>query len=188
MIGLLETLPPSIPVLLIDAESTDQTAQIARAWGATVEVRAWAGFVSTRRYALRRVETPWTLMLDADEALDASLRDAIAALDPQAPFDGYQLVRSTLFCGRPIVGCGWGGERLLRLVRTDRARVEARPVSGGRSELHEALHVDGAVGELPGTLLHHSYPTFASYRAKYACYTRIEATGLTFSARSGRPS
>ncbi len=64
-------------VFVLDAASQDDTAAVARAHGADVETRAWTGFVNARRYALGRVATPWALMLDADELLDAALRDAI---------------------------------------------------------------------------------------------------------------
>ncbi len=167
---------------MIDAESEDGTAELARARGADVVVRPWRGFVDARRFALGQVRTPWTFMLDADESLDPVLRAAILAAAPPPGVAGYAVRRATYFCGRPISGCGWGDERILRLVRTEAARVVARPAAGGASELHERLEVRGVVDELPGRLVHASYPTLASYRAKFARYTAIEAAGLTPSA------
>jgi hypothetical protein len=124
------------------------------------------------------VRTAWTFMLDADESLDPELRAAVLAAEPPSGIAGYAVRRTTYFCGRPIEGCGWGDERILRLVRTERARIAAPPAAGGSSELHERLEVDGAVLELPGRLLHASYPTLAAYREKFARYTAIEAEGL----------
>jgi hypothetical protein len=71
----------------------------------------------------------------------------------------------------------WRGERLLRLMRVAKARVEAHPASGGAAELHERYVVDGRVGALGGTLLHFSYDTVEAYREKYARYTDLEAAG-----------
>ncbi len=160
---------------MLDAESRDATVSVAREWGARVETRPWEGFVAARRHALAAVRTPWTLMLDADELIDDELRAAIAA----APEDveGYHVQRVTLLCGRPVRTAGWSGERLLRLFRTDRARVEPHSVAGG-ADLHERWVVDGPVGALRGTLVHDSYPTLASYRAKFARYTAIEAAAV----------
>jgi glycosyltransferase involved in cell wall biosynthesis len=168
------SLPPGVRVLVLDAESVDGTVAYARASGATVIRRAWTDFVDARRFALAQVETPWTLVLDADEALDDRLRDAIVAAPEDA--DGYAVRRVTYFRGKPMRL--WSGERLLRLMRTARARVEPQPAAGGSSALHERYVVDGAVAELRGELLHYSYPDAASYRDRFARYTAIEAQGL----------
>jgi hypothetical protein len=148
---------------------------VARAHGAQVETRRWRGFVDARRYALGRVETRWTLMLDADELLDARARDALASAREDVA--GYALRRVTTLCGNAIRTAGWSNEMLLRLFRTDRARVEPNSVGGG-ADLHERWVVDGPIGVLPGTIVHASYPTLASYRAKFARYTSIEAAAL----------
>ena len=170
----LTSLPRGMPILVLDALSTDRTVEHARSAGAQVISRAWTDFVDARIHALAAVHTPWTLMLDADEALDDRLREAIVAAPEDV--DGYVLRRTTYFCGKPVRM--WRNEPLLRLVRTDRARIVARPVAGGEAALHERLVCDGAVAELPGTLLHYSYPTYESYRTKYASYTAIEAAGM----------
>ena len=166
---------------MLDAESSDDTVAVARAHGARVETRPWRSFVAARRYALARVETPWTLMLDADELPDAALRAAIS----RAPgdVDGYCLRRVTALCGVSVRTAGWSSESLLRLFRTGRARIEANSVGGG-ADLHERWIVDGRTGELPGTILHSSYPTLAAYRAKFERYTSIEAAALAPSRRA----
>jgi hypothetical protein len=148
---------------------------VARAHGAQVETRRWGGFVDARRYALERVDTRWTLMLDADELLDARAREALASARDDVA--GYTLRRVTTLCGNAIRTAGWSNEMLLRLFRTDRARVEPNSVGGG-ADLHERWVVDGPVGVLPGTIVHASYPTLASYRAKFVRYTSIEAIAL----------
>jgi len=175
---ILEGLPAGSPVLIVDAESTDETVAIARAHGAEVVVRPWEGFVGTRRFAQNFVKTPWTFMIDADELLDESLRDALLAVDPPADVDGEVMRRPTVFCGRPITGCGWGDEAPLRLFRTTRAYLMPRPAAGGHADVHEEWRVYGDVGRLRGTLLHDSYPTLAAYWAKFDRYTSLEAMGL----------
>jgi glycosyltransferase involved in cell wall biosynthesis len=168
-----------VRVFVLDAESRDGTAAVARAHGAAVETRPWTGFVNARRYALGRVTTPWALMLDADELLDPALREAVLA----APGDvaGYTLRRVTMLCGRPVHAAGWSNERLLRLFRTDRARVAANEVG---ADLHERWTVDGATADLPGAIMHDSYPTLASYRVKFDRYTSVEAAALPASQRA----
>jgi glycosyltransferase involved in cell wall biosynthesis len=175
---MLARLPAGVQVFVLDAGSNDETVAIARAHGARVEFRSWSGFVTARRYALGRVTTPWALMLDADELIDETLRDAI--LRSSEHVTGYRVRRVTMLCGRAVRTAGWSNERLLRLVRTDRARV-----AGSRSgaPLHERWSVDGEVADLPGAILHDSYPTLASYRAKFDFYTSVEAQALPASRR-----
>lgn len=166
---------------MLDAESTDATRAIAQAHGATVEVRAWRGFSEARTYALGRVTTPYAFMLDADEQLDAVLREAL-----QRPLDaraGFRVHRVTYLAGMPVRTAGWSAERLLRCVQVERARCVPNSVGGG-ADLHERWEVEGDVGDLPGTLRHDSYPTYAAYREKFDRYTRLEAAALPPSPRA----
>lgn len=170
----LTSLPRGMHVLVLDALSRDRTTEFARAYGADVVERQWTDFVDARRFALAQVRTPWALMLDADEALDDRLREAVVEASEDA--DGYRLRRTTYFCGKPMRL--WRDEPLVRLFKTGRARLEAHPAAGGDAALHERWSCDGTVGELPGTLLHFSYPDVATYRVKYDRYTETESRGV----------
>jgi glycosyltransferase involved in cell wall biosynthesis len=180
----LESVPADSKTLVVDAESTDATASLARARGARVVVWPWAGFVATRRYALALVDTGWTFMLDADESLEGTLRDELVSLVPADDVDAYAIPRTTFFCGRPIRHGTWGADAPVRLFRTARATLVAQPAAGGTADLHERWTVPGRVGRASGTLAHESYPTLASYRAKFARYTSLEAAGLHGSPRA----
>jgi len=171
----LARVPADARVFVLDAESTDATPAVAQTCGAAVEVRAWTGYVDARRYALGRVTTPYAFMLDADELLSD---DLVAALGGDlSRCDGYRVRRVTMLAGRAVRAAGWSAERLVRCFRTDRAQVVADSVGGG-ADLHERWLVDGTIGDLPGMIVHDSYPTVASYLERFARYTRIEAEGL----------
>ncbi len=167
-----------MPVLVLDACSRDHTVQFARGAGAEVVQREWTDFVEARRFAVSQVRTPWVLMIDADEALDDVLLDAIA--DCSGDADAYIVKRTTYFCGRPMRI--WRNEPLVRLLRVDRAILEAHPAAGGRAALHERWTSPGTTGALAGTLLHFSYQDYTSYRVKYDAYTTAEAHGIRGSA------
>jgi glycosyltransferase involved in cell wall biosynthesis len=169
----ITSLPHGTRVLVVDALSDDATVTYARGAGATVIERAWTNFVDARRFAIAQVETPWLLQLDADEALDDLLRDAIVACDGSA--DAYTVSRTTYFRGKPMRM--WSGERLTRLVKTADARIDAHPPTGGSGLLHERLSGRGSSNDLAGALLHFSYDDRVEYQDKYARYTSIEAQG-----------
>ncbi len=161
-------------MFVLDARSRDHTIQFARGAGAEVVQREWTDFVDARRFALSCVRTPWVLMIDADEALDDVLRESIVGCSDEA--DAYVVSRTTYFCGRPMRL--WRNEPLLRLFRPERAVLEARPAAGGTAAVHERWTSQGKIARLPGTLLHFSYPDYASYRVKYDSYTSTEARGI----------
>ena len=167
-----------MPALVIDHESTDATAGVARNLGATVIVRPFEGFVAARRFALTHVRTPFALMIDADERLDGTLAQAIAELVPQE--DAYLVSRTTLYEGKPLRM--WRNERIVRLFRPDRVTLSAAPAAGGSAQLHEHWVCEGETPLLPGTLVHDSYPSAASYARKFARYTSMEAAGVAPSA------
>jgi glycosyltransferase involved in cell wall biosynthesis len=179
----LGSVPRGSALLVIDAESKDATVACARSYGASVVVRPWAGFVATRRFALGLVDTEWTFMLDADERLDDDLRRSLIAATPPDDVAGLRVRRINYFCGRPLRAGAWGRDRPLRLFRTARASLVAAPASGGNADVHERWTVEGSVDDLPGALLHDSYPTIESYRKKFARYTSIEAAGLSRSTQ-----
>ncbi len=114
-------------ILVLDACSRDHTVQFARAAGANVIQREWTDFVDARTFALSQVTTPWTLMIDADEALDDVLCDSILSASGEP--NGYRLRRTTYFCGKPMRV--WRNEPLLRLFRTG---TRALAGASGRAE------------------------------------------------------
>lgn len=175
----LAALPPGAGALVYDAQSGDATVALARAAGARAIVAPWCGFVAARRAALAAVTTPWTFMLDADEALDPALAAALGAVEPPPEVDGFTVRRTTYFCGRAMRHGAWGADAPLRLFRTTRATLGAVPAAGGEAELHERWSVPGRIDMLSGILHHFSYPTLAAYRQKFARYTALEAAGLT---------
>jgi len=121
-------------------------------------------------------------MLDADERIDADLRTSILEANPDSTINGYQVRRTTWLCGKPVRGCGWENEPLLRLFRTSSARLVAHPAAGGDADLHEGWEVDGIAPMLRGHLQHDSYPTVQSYHEKFARYTSIEGASMNASA------
>ena len=91
---------------IVDTGSTDDTAAIARSFGAEVIPFPWVDdFAAARNAGLRRCTGDWVLILDADEAIDprdhGQIRQACAA----ERFSAYHLVVRNYFLD--------GGARLM---------------------------------------------------------------------------
>lgn len=163
-------------VVVVDAASADGTRAVAERLGARVFERALEGFGPQRRFALEQAREPWVLWVDADEWPDDALVAAIERAVAEGRADGYRIARRTWFLGAPIRYCGWQGERVLRLFRRERARFDDAPV-------HEQVAVEGSLGELAGTLEHHSYQRWSDCQGKLFRYA---AAGAERMRREGR--
>ncbi|MEO8436719.1 MAG: glycosyltransferase family 2 protein [Pyrinomonadaceae bacterium] len=140
-------------ILVVDAESTDATTDIAHECGARVISRPWPGFAAQKQFAADASSHDWIFSLDADERvseeLKTSIEDLLFARDPQ-PADGYRIARRAFYMGRWIRGGGWYPDFQLRLYNRTRGRWSERHV-------HESVTmVEGALVEtLRGDLLHY---------------------------------
>jgi len=165
-------------VLVLDSGSSDRTAQIAAAAGARVVVTDWPGYGPQVARGFAMAKSDWVLSLDADERVPADLRTEILAAIASDAFDGYRLPRWSEFCGRVMHHGGWRPDRTLRLGR--------RAKSGFTHDfLHAHMTVDGAVGDLSASLVHHSYPDIHDVLEKLDRYSSGSARDMQALGRTG---
>lgn len=155
-------------IVIVDCGSRDRTAEIARAYGARFDTRAWNGFAPQKAHALGLASNEWILSVDADERVPAELAAEIRAAVESGGRDGYRLRRDNYFLGRLMKGGGWQRDYQMRLFRKSRTRMTDRLV-------HEGFEIDGAAGTLEHPLLHYTYPSIAAAFAKLNEYTSLEA-------------
>jgi glycosyltransferase involved in cell wall biosynthesis len=167
--------PLGAPVVVVDSFSGDRTQEIARAAGATVVERAWAGYADQKNWVLDQIRdrAEWVLFLDADEYLTDALVDEIVAVrDGTTAADGCLLPRRNIFLGRMLEHAWWYPDYQLRLFRPSRGRFEARAV-------HEHVVVDGEVVELRETLMHENLKGIDAFLERHVRYARLEAAEFT---------
>jgi (heptosyl)LPS beta-1,4-glucosyltransferase len=169
-------------VIVVDAESTDRTAEIAGRSGARVVSREWSGYSAQKNFGIEQGTHRWVFSLDADEVVTPNLAKEIeeTLLVPQ--YNAYRLYRPTFFMGRALHHYGRGAEPgHVRLFRGEAGRFDGRLV-------HESVRVTGPIGTLRAPLLHYSYPSVRSYLRKIHQYAPLEAQErlLNGSPRGGR--
>ena len=157
-------------VLVLDSGSTDETAAVARASGATVAVKAWQGFAQQRNHALQLcTDYEWVVFLDADETLDPQLTGELRSL-PTSPSDtsGYLVRRKNHFLGKELPHAGRYPDWQLRVMRPAKSVFE-------EAQVHERAAVEGDVAKLQGHLIHFSTDSASDFLAKHSEYARLEA-------------
>jgi acetyltransferase-like isoleucine patch superfamily enzyme/glycosyltransferase involved in cell wall biosynthesis len=164
-------------VFVVDSRSTDGTVAAAEAMGAKVVAHDWEGYAAQKNWALDNLplESPWTLILDADEALTPALTEEIRQIISR-PVDevreaAFYLNRVLIFMGRPIRHCGYFPSWNIRLFKRGRARYEQRQV-------HEHMLVEGPTGHLRGLMRHEDRRGLEHYIAKHNRYSTLEAREL----------
>lgn len=103
-------------IVVVDAESTDGTPQIAEGLGARVLTHSWKGAGAQYAFGIAQARSDWVLVLDADEEVTAELAESIRQViaDPQNPFAGYKIRRINYALERWLRWGGWQ-EWVLRL-------------------------------------------------------------------------
>ena len=71
-------------VIVLDAYSTDNTAEIAKSRGAVVKQAYFLGYIQQKNAAIALASNNFILSLDADEALDENLIKSL--LEVKAPY------------------------------------------------------------------------------------------------------
>lgn len=168
----LESVRWADEIVVVDAESTDATAAIAREFTDRVLVRPWPGFAAQKNFALAQATGDWVLSVDADEEITPGLAAEIRArLGAGSEAAGYRIPRRNIFWGRWVRHGGLYPDWQLRLFRRGRGRVVERAV-------HEAVEVDGPVERLAGALVHHSYESVEEFVTRAQRYATLAAQDL----------
>jgi len=161
-------------VIVVDAGSSDRTVTLAQAKGARVFTHAWAGYGQQKNFAHAQAANEWILNLDADEEVSPELQTELRALfeSPQKPqVSGYFIPRKTFYVGKWIEKGGWYPGYIKRLSRKSQSRWTEPAV-------HEDLVIDGAVAQLSGAILHHSFPSIESQVLTNLRYAKLGAMDL----------
>ena len=178
----LESVRFADEILVVDSFSSDATVAIARRHGARVLQRRFDTFARQKNWAIPQAAHEWLLLLDADERVTPGLGDEIQGLLRRGPdHDGYWIGRDNYFLGRRMRHCGWGGDRVIRLVRREVARFADR-------EVHEAIELPGSVPVLRHRLEHYSFRSFAQYWGKIRSYSEWGASQAYARGRRAGPA
>jgi glycosyltransferase involved in cell wall biosynthesis len=168
-------------VLVVDMDSEDDTAEVARELGARVVSIPNAGFVEAgRQQAIEACAQPWVLVLDADERAPSGLAEQARDWVARDDIAGVWLPMRNILFGRWLRHSGYWPAYQLRFLRRGAARwpavVHTRPV------------VDGPTLTAPAdpntAIVHQNYATIRQWIERNDRYTDVQARALHEAGRA----
>ena len=166
----LESVSFADEIIVVDSQSSDKTQEIARSFGAKLEITSdWPGFGPQKNRALNLATQDWVLSIDADERVTPELKQEILATMASAnAADCYAIPRSSWYCGRFMKHSGWYPDYVNRLFKRGSAKFSDHLV-------HERLLPTGSSGKLKNHFLHYSYRDFSQVLKKVDVYSSAAA-------------
>lgn len=148
--------------IVIDNDSIDDTAKIAKKLGARLIPSTVKSFAERRNIGSREAKHEWVFYVDADEVVTPELAKEIQNITPH--LDAYWIRRKNYYLGKP-----WPfEEKILRLFKKSALKE-------WYGDLHESPRVEGRTGELSAPLLHDTHRTLEEMVAKTNEWSDIEA-------------
>ena len=149
-------------VVVIDAESSDDTVSVALAEGCRVITQTWLGFGLQKRFGEDQCRNDWVFNLDADEVVTPQLAQEIIATfaKGEPEFVAYGMPIEMVYPGdaepRPMARDHW-------YIRLYNRRV----VRFRDSKVHDTVVTDGyPVGGFQATVFHYSMRSFEDMKRK----------------------
>jgi glycosyltransferase involved in cell wall biosynthesis len=169
-------------IVVVDSRSIDDTVAIARRHTPHVVVRDWPGYAEQKNYAASIASYDWILSIDADERVTPPLADEIKRMVLAGPRQAaFRIPRVTWHLGRWVRTTDWYPDYQTRLYNRQAAHWTGRYV-------HEAVTVQGEVGQLRGELQHYAYRDIADHLETIDRYTTYAARQMyEAGARAGLP-
>ena len=124
-----------------------------------------------RRLGLDQISQGWILVLDLDERVTDELRQEIEQLiESDRHESGFRIPFRHYLLGSWLRYGGWNDQHL-RLFRAGLGDYEP-------GLIHSEATVEGAIGELSGSVLHFAHPTIHDFLARMNRYTSQSAESL----------
>jgi glycosyltransferase involved in cell wall biosynthesis len=169
----LQSLSFCDEILVIDDESSDNSAKVAERMGARVYKRKLNNdFAKQRNWAMEKAKNEWVLFVDADEVVSPELATELYQLTSQflTELNGFYLKRVDYMWGRKVRFGDAGQVKLLRLAKKTKGQWSGK--------VHEIWSLVGEVGNLKNPLIHYPHPTIFEFLNEVNFYSTLRAEEL----------
>lgn len=168
-------------IVVVDMQSHDGTAEMARELGCKVFIHDRMGFVEpARQFGVSHTLHDWVLVLDADETVSEPTHLVLKNILKRGDVSGVKLPRKNHWKGQFLNCCGWYPDSQLRFVRKSHSQFPKL--------IHHQPEVNGTILTLPANgdcfLIHDAVLSWSTRLEKLARYGKFSAEGLTQRGRS----
>lgn len=156
-------------IVVLDSFSKDRTREICASYGVKFFEHAFDGHIQQKNRAITYATHPYILSLDADEALDETLKRSIFEVKNNWTHDGYYMNRLTNYCGHWVKHCNWYPDTKLRLW-------DSRKGSWTGINPHDKYELkagDKSTKHIKGDILHYSYYSVEDHYKQVEYFTNI---------------
>lgn len=162
-------------IIVLDNDSTDKTAEIAKKNGAIVyhQPNDVKKIDIQKNLGFDKATMPWILSLDADERISPKLaHEIVTVISEESKTSGYWIPRKNIIFGKWIKHSLWWPDYQLRLFRKGKGRFP-------QATVHMPIEVKGETKHLSEPMEHKSYETIQGFVNRMNnIYTEVEADGL----------
>lgn len=174
----LKSLSFADEIIVLDANSTDDTVALCQSFGAHVTVTPdWPGCGPQKQRALAKAQHDWVLSLDADERITPALVTEIQHAMNQNTFVAFDIPFQSTYFGKQIRFGDWTNESHIRLFHRHFCQFTSDIV-------HCRMQIDGKVGKLKHKILHHPYQHVDAVLRKMNLYSTLGAELLFSKGRT----
>ncbi|MDR1695571.1 MAG: glycosyltransferase family 2 protein [Endomicrobium sp.] len=166
----MESVKFADEIVVIDAFSSDATAEIAKSLGAKVVQNKFEYFGKQRNFALEQCSYDWVICLDADERISPELKAEIEDQLQKSPECGVFIApRKSRFINKWIAHSGWYPD-YRHPVLFDKTKAKYKD-----QLVHEDIDYKGRKFYFKGDIYHYPYESIKHFTAKSDFYTDLRA-------------
>ena len=158
-------------IVVLDSFSKDNTKEICEKLGVKFYEHAFDGHIQQKNRAVTYATFPYILSLDADEALDETLKESILKIKNNWTYDGYYMNRLTNYCGHWVRHCNWYPDSKLRLWDSRKGSWTGTNPHD-KYEMHEG---DKNTKHIEGDILHYSFNSVTDHYKQVEYFTNISS-------------
>ncbi|MFA6518431.1 MAG: glycosyltransferase family 2 protein [Candidatus Shapirobacteria bacterium] len=162
-------------IIIIDMESTDNGAEIAKNFNAKVISHRFVKYVEpVRNFALSKTTGKWVLILDPDEYLNTTLKKELLRVTQRKDVDFVRIPRKNLVFGRWLRHSNMWPDYLVRFFKNGhvswKKEIHSQPTTKGNGlNLLDSEKL---------AIRHQNYPSINSFIQRAVRYSSVQAEEL----------
>jgi glycosyltransferase involved in cell wall biosynthesis len=168
----IESLSFADEIVIVDANSTDKTAELAIQLGVKLITNDFVNFSSQKNFAIQQASHDWVVFFDLDEMISPELALEIKnKVGSNNDVKAYKVKRINYFMGKKITYSGFQNDYVVRLFHKKYCTYD-------NNQVHETLKVKGSIEKLKNNCDHYTYKNFDTYNEKLSRYSKLQAQTL----------